>query len=331
MARPDLYQAITDRILGMLDKGTVPWRHPISGAGSGGGMPRNLQSGKTYRGVNVFLLAVNAWALGYDSPYWLTFRQARSRGGHVRKGEKSTPIIFWKQHTVDDRETGKQKPVPVLRCYHVFNAQQCEDLAIPGQDTSEQEAEPAAEFVPIDEAERIVAGYAGPHSGGGGRGPVIERGGMAAFYRPDIDTVRMPPSSRFVDREAYYATLFHELTHSTGHSSRLDRGLDAKFAVFGDPVYSKEELVAEMGAAFLAAAAGISPPTIEQSAAYIDGWRRKLKGDKMLVIQAAGAGQRAVDHILGQTFEVSIESPQPNLNESQSAKTPSPQPTAAVG
>ena len=211
----DLYQTTTDRILDMLDKGTVPWRHPIVGApgcGSGGGMPRNLQSGKAYRGVNVFLLAVAGWVLGYDSPHWLTFRQARERGGHVRKGEKSTPIIFWKQHHVEDRETGKQKPVPVLRCYHVFNAQQCEDLRLPEEGQPGQEPEP---FEPLDEAERIVTSYNAP--------PAIERGGMAAFYRADTDIVRMPPSARFVDREAYYATLFHELAHSTGHPRRLNR------------------------------------------------------------------------------------------------------------
>lgn len=342
----DLYQTITDRILEMLDRGTVPWRHPISGRpgpgsrtgpGSGtDGLPRNLQSGKAYRGINVFLLAITGWVQGYDSAYWLTFRQAKERGGHIRKGEKSTPIVFWKQYGIEDRETGKPKTVPVLRHYNVFNVLQCGGITPPDRAEADSNAEP---LVPIQAAERIVAGYAGPHSretsggSGGGEasgGPVIERGGSRAFYRPSTDTVRIPASARFVDRETYYATLFHELAHSTGHSSRLDRGLDTNLAVFGSADYSKEELIAEMGAAFLAATAGISPPTIEQSAAYIDGWREKLKGDKKLVIQAAGAGQRAADFILGQTFEAAAQASPPRRDASQSVGTPSPQPGVAV-
>ncbi len=311
----DLYQTTTDRILGMLDTGTVPWRHPIRGPSSGGGVPCNLVSGKAYRGINVFLLAVTGWALGYASPHWLTYRQALKLGGHVRKGEKSTPIIFWKQHTIEDRETGKNKPVPVLRHYHVFNIEQCANLTAPapGSDGDDAEAN-TLPGEPLEEAERIVAGYERP--------PVIERGGGSAYYRADTDTVRIPPSARFVDREAYYATLFHELAHSTGHPRRLNReafrvvpgrepGSVKPTAPFGSAEYSKEELVAEMGAAFLAAAAGISPPTIEQSAAYIDGWRRQIKADKKLVIQAAGQGQRAADLILGQAFEAVAEAAAP--------------------
>lgn len=281
----DVYQAVTDRILEMLDKGTVPWRHPI--ISTGGGWPKNLESNRSYRGVNVFLLAMTAWAKGYGSSYWLTFKQAVEKGAHVRKGEKSSMVVFWKQYEATDKDTGEKKKVPVLRYYNVFNAEQCEGITPP-----DAPPEPETPFTPVVEAEKIVAGYAG--------GPKIEHGGNAAFYRPSEDLVRLPHADRFLSGEFYYATTFHELAHSTGHEKRLNRGFDKNPAPFGSTDYSREELVAEMGSAFLCAAAGISPATIEQSAAYIDGWRKRLKDDRKLVIMAAGAGQRASDWILGQ-------------------------------
>jgi antirestriction protein ArdC len=283
----DIYQAVTDRIIELLDQGTVPWRQPITNT-DGNGLPKNLLSNKHYRGINVFLLAVTAWAEGYESPYWLTFKQARERGGHVRKGEKGSLVIFWKQYATRDKQTGDPVVVPVLRHYTVFNAAQCDELGLPDGSGNTPEA---PMFEPIRVADAIVECYE--------RGPRIEHAGGRAYYRPSEDLVRIPDPARFVDAESYYSTLFHELAHSTGHSSRLDRGLGTKLATFGSPDYSKEELVAEMGAAFLAAAAGISPPTIEQSAAYIESWRKRLKADKKLVVQAAGAGQRAADWILG--------------------------------
>lgn len=292
MAKIDIYQTVTDRILETLDRGTVPWRHPIKRNGSEDGLPRSMSSKKPYRGVNIFLLAMTAWAEGYESSYWMTYKQAKQQGGQVRKGEKASLVVFWKRYATKDKETGKDKIVPVMRHYNVFNAEQVEGIEAPDAVQPDPDAEP---FKPIDEADKIVTGYAG--------GPVIEHGGGRAFYRPSNDTVRIAEPDRFQSPENYYATLFHELVHSTGHSSRLDRGLDTQLAPFGSADYSKEELVAEMGAAFLAAASGISPPTIDQSAAYIDGWRKKLKGDKKLIVQAAGSGQRAADHILGVTWD----------------------------
>lgn len=293
----DIYQAVTDRIIELLDRGTAPWRHPIRGGGGAGGregsgsFPANLASGKNYRGINVFLLAITAWIEGYDSPYWLTFRQARERGGSVRKGEKGSLVIFWKQCATKDAATGDEVTIPVLRHYTVFNAEQCEGIAAPGVPEPDPAAPP---FEQIEAAARIVERYT--QEGGG---PRIQHRGRRASYWPREDFVQIAEPEWFVDPESYYATMFHELAHSTGHSSRLDRGLEAAPPSFGSPDYSKEELVAEMGAAFLAAASGISPPTIEQSAAYIAGWRKKLGSDRKLVIQAAGAGQRAADWILG--------------------------------
>lgn len=292
MSSLDLYQEVTDRIIEMLEQGVTPWRSPIMGRGSAG-YPKNLTSGKPYRGVNVFLLAFTAWSQGYGSSCWLTFKQAKDKGGSVRKGEKSSLVVFWKQYETEDKDTGHPKIVPVLRYYRVFNAEQCEGIAIP-------DAVPfaPADFTPLASCEQIVSGYTD--------GPTIEHGGTRAFYRPESDTVRVPEPTRFSPAEEYYGTLFHELAHSTGHSSRLDRGLDTAPAPFGSPDYGKEELVAEMASAFLCAEAGIDPVTIENSAAYLQGWLTCLKQDKKLVMQAAGAGQKAADRIVGRVFGESI-------------------------
>ncbi|MCA9274273.1 MAG: DUF1738 domain-containing protein [Phycisphaerales bacterium] len=294
MATLDIYQAVTDRIIELLEQGTVPWKQPIRSQGGSGRLPTNLLSHREYRGINVFLLAVTAWAEGYESPYWLTFKQTKEKGGHVRKGEKGSLVIFWKQHATEDKKTGEPIKIPVLRRYTVFNTDQCDGIELPSDEPGSggvEDAEPPEGFTPIRECAEVVAGYAG--------GPTIEHRGGRALYSPRTDTVRIAEPDRFETREAYYATLFHELVHSTGHSTRLDRGLDRELAPFGSPDYSKEELVAEMGAAFLAAASGIGTQTIEQSASYIDGWRKKLGQDKKLIINAAAAGQRAADLITG--------------------------------
>lgn len=290
--RRDIYQEVTNRILELLDGGVAPWRQPIKRSAQGNGMPKSLSTGKNYRGINVFLLAMTSWALGFESDYWATFNQISKQEGKVKKGEKSTLVVFWKQASTTDKESGEDITIPVLRHYNVFNVEQCEGVTAPDQLPPETPPEP---FIPIEAAAAIIANYASP--------PTIEHRGHTASYVPARDLVKIAPPERFEVRESYYATLFHELAHSTGHTSRLNRGLDEAPAPFGSPDYSKEELVAEMGSAFLCAAAGISPPTIEQSAAYIDGWRKRLQDDKKLVVQAAGQGQRAADHILGVTFD----------------------------
>lgn len=282
----DIYQNVTDQIIAMLEKGVVPWRSPILGRQSAG-MPKNLESGKEYRGVNVFLLAFTAWANGYESSYWLTFNQAKQKKGSVKKGEKSSFVIFWKQYETTDKETGEPTKVPVLRYYRVFNVAQCDGIAAPDAATFTP-----TDFQPIDAAEAIVKAYADA--------PTIEHGGTRAFYRPSTDSVRLPEQTRFATCEEYYSTLFHELAHSTGHSKRLDRKLDTEPQPFGSPDYGKEELVAEMAAAFLSAHVGIQPVTIENQAAYLQGWLKQLRGDKKLVIAAAGAAQKASDWIRGQ-------------------------------
>ncbi|TWU59616.1 ArdC family protein [Crateriforma conspicua] len=289
--RRDIYQEVTDKIIGYLEQGTAPWRNPIK-RGTGDGWPKNLDSGKRYRGINVFLLGLTAWERGYASDYWMTFKQAKEHGGQVRKGEKGTLVTFFKMYATKDKETGEPIEIPMLKHFIGFNVEQIDGIEAPDAPKPEPDAEP---FEPLQVAEKIVEGYKGK--------PTIEHdGGRRAFYRPSTDSVHMPKHDRFDARETYYSTLFHELTHSTGHSDRLNRGLDTELAPFGSPDYSREELIAEMGAAFLCAASGISPPTIEQSASYLQSWINVLKGDKRLVVGAASAAQKAADSILGEEF-----------------------------
>ena len=280
----DIYAEVTGKIVAMLEAGVIPWRSPILGQQKSG-WPKNLDSGKPYRGVNVFLLAFTSWAKGYESAHWLTFNQAKAIGGSVKKGEKSSMVVFWKQYATKDRQTGEAVVVPVLRYFNVFNVQQCDGVAVP--DAPVYEPTP---FNPIEAAEAIVNGYEGR--------PEIEHAGSRAYYTPKTDAVTLPSPSRFSSNEEYYGTLFHELAHSTGHSKRLDRGIDSELRAFTSAEYAREELVAEMTAAFLCGHAGIAPATVENSAAYIGGWIKTLKGDKRLAVAAAGAGQRATDWIL---------------------------------
>ena len=286
----DIYQEVTDAILRYLEEGTAPWRNPIAKS-TGDGWPKNLMTDKRYRGVNVLLLSMQSWSSGYTSDYWMTYKQASAKGGQVRKGEKGSLVTFWKLHETTDKQTGEEKTMPILRHYNAFNVEQIDGVEIPDAPVVES-ADP---FRPLKAADQIVAGYQNPPK-------IAHDGGQRAFYRTKSDSVHLPEPDRFDCGENYYSTLFHELSHSTGHSSRLDRGLDSDPAPLGSLDYSREELVAEISAAFLCAACGISPPTIEQSAAYLQGWLKVLKGDKRLVVSAAGAAQKSCDLILGEQF-----------------------------
>jgi antirestriction protein ArdC len=282
----DLYASVTEQIVAILEKGVVPWRSPILSRGPEG-LPQNLESLKPYRGVNVFMLAFTAWARGFGSSYWLTFNQAKAHGGSIKKGEKSSMVVFWKQIETTDEETGTAKTIPMLRYYNVFNADQCDGITAP-----DSAAESFIDFQPVDAAEALVKGYTG--------GPTLEHGGTKAYYKPSTDTVKLPEPQKFTSSEEYYATLFHELAHSTGHSSRLNRQLDKQPQPFGSADYGKEELVAEMASAFLCGHAGIKPAVIENQAAYLQGWLKTLKQDKRLIVSAAGAAQKAADWIRGE-------------------------------
>jgi antirestriction protein ArdC len=283
-SKRDVYQIITDRILDLLQRGVVPWQKPWASNGQDC-LPRNLVSGKAYRGINVFLLN----AMSYGSPYWLSFKQAQELGGNVRKGEKSTPIVFWKWLEGTDEQTGEKKRIPFLRYYSAFNASQCDGIEFPKVEAT------GREHSAIETAERIVANMP--------KLPPVQHGGDRACYSPALDMVRMPAPETFQTGEHYYSVLLHELTHATGHQSRLNRkgvaGSEGEWSAFGSTPYAKEELLAEMGAAFLCSHAGIVERTIDNSAAYIAGWLERLKDDNRLVVQAAAQAQKASDFILG--------------------------------
>ncbi len=282
----DVYSEVTDRIIAALDAGTVPWRRPwIASAES----HRNPVSGTEYRGINPFLLDMTAWEHGYSDPRWVTFKQSQTLGGCVRKGEKSTLVIFWKMLQGIDKETGDKRTVPMLRHFRVFNVAQCDGLAL------DDPPSPAV-FDPIDRADAIIAAM--PNA------PRIGHGGNRAFYAPALDVVQLPAREQFSSADDYYSTAFHELTHATGHASRLNRPEVARAThAFGDGDYAREELVAELGAAMIGARAAIAPRT-DQSAAYIAGWLRALKDDRKMLVGAAGRAQRAADYVLGVKREI---------------------------
>ena len=279
--RQTVYEQITDRIISMLEKGTVPWRKPWNVQT---GLPRNLVTKKAYRGINTFLLH----AMSYESPFWLTFRQAQELGGTVRKGEKACPVVFWRQLEVEDKESHEIEKIPMLRFYYVFNTAQVDGLKnIPAT------VEPPATVSTT--AEEIVALMP--------KRPEIKHGLAKAFYSPSVDMVAMPDRARFDTEAGYFATLFHELTHASGHKSRLNRPTLTESQGFGSNPYCKEELIAEMGAAFLCGQAGIAENILENSAAYLQNWLEQLQNDKALIVQAAAQAQKAADFILGTKFD----------------------------
>lgn len=295
----DIYQTVTDRIISIIERGTIPWRKNWS---AGSGIPKNLVSKKEYRGVNIFLLSASQ----YSSPYWLTFAQAKSKNGTVLKGEKSSLVIFWKlplkQGTGGTEETEAVTPVtsvtpekqfnrsaPILRYYNLFNLEQCDGISAPTD--PEETVNP---FSPIEKCEQIIAGYKNR--------PDIHYGGNRAFYRASEDRVQMPHEHTFNTSEDFYQVLLHELSHSTGHKSRLARKEVVERNEFGADDYSSEEICADLSASMLCAVAGISNQTIEMSASYINGWLSVLRSDKKAIVVAAARAQASADHILGKTF-----------------------------
>jgi len=277
----DVYQWITERMIAALEAGTVPWRRPWLLMNA----PANLISGKTYRGVNLFSLAIAGEK--YTSRWWLTAKQARDRGGHVRKGERSSmvvrPLVGEKtkngQPVLD--ANGKPQKYFGMRYSNVFNVEQCEGIEYPKPETGK----------PVDTlevCENIIGNWTDC--------PPIGYGGDRAYYSQSDDRIQMPMRDTFEGSERFYSVLFHECIHATGHKSRLNRDLTGHF---GTSDYAREELVAEMGAAFLCGVAGIECKTVDNSAAYIANWLQRLKNDHKLVVTAAKQAQAAAESIQG--------------------------------
>ncbi len=287
--KKDVYQIITDRVLELLNKGCVPWKQPWNDDE----LPQNLTTRRKYRGINTWLLNASQIVNGYKSQYWLTFKQVKELGGHVKAGAKSEIVVFWLWFESDDEngeEVGRSFAVP--KYYRVFNADQVEGIEIPEDAKTEK-----LEFSPIQTCEEVINSM--PNC------PEIDHEGMGmAYYRPSTDKIHMPQKSKFICKEKYYSVLFHELIHSTAHPNRCNRNFEVmKKSKLESREYAKEELVAEMGSCFLCGHTRIENDTIENSAAYIENWKKAISNDNRLVMMAASKAQRAADFILNVKHE----------------------------
>jgi len=279
-----VYEIINERIISELEKGVIPWLNPYQSKLRA----MNLISKKYYKGINTILLNIGN---SFNSPYWLTFKQCTDLGGKIKKNEKSQIIIFWKITNIKELNKTTNlmeiKSIPLLRYYRVFNTQQCElpEGSVP-------------EYLEIHKndklniCESIVNNYKNK--------PIIKNdNAYKAFYHTVKDFINIPSIELFDTSYKYYSTLFHELIHSTGHSTRLNRDEITKLASLGETEYSKEELVAEIGSAYLCTFAGIDNRTVKNSAAYIKGWLDVLKNDNKFLISAGCKSQKAFEYILG--------------------------------
>jgi antirestriction protein ArdC len=279
----DIRQTISDKIISIMEAGITAsgprWIHH-----AGGGLPRNARTKDAYHGINVLLLWAEAAERHYSSNLWLTYKQAETLGAQVRKGEKSVMCVYYSriQNKAEDQSDDQEEAGSFMMCkpFWLFNVAQIDglpaDLTTPLTTT---------EFNPIDEAEQILTGS----------GAEIHHGFDGAFYVPSRDQICLPVRERFTTPENYYATALHELTHWTGHESRLHRQFGKRF---GDDAYAFEELVAELGAAFMVGQLGLVDATIEAHASYLDSWIKVLKSDKQAIFTAASQAARASDFIL---------------------------------
>ncbi len=282
-AKPDAYELVTQEIVECLKKGVIPWHRPWHCVGV---LPYNVVSGNTYNGINLILLGMKSSV----SPVWGSFKQWKQKGGYVRAEEKGTPIIFWKFIDKKDKDRklvynskGKVEKTPLIRYHKIFNATQIDGIDlekyIPQSDGVNRE------FTPIEKAEQIIENM--PNK------PKIRfNDNSSAFYSSALDYINMPEPELFKNDDSYYNVLFHELTHSTGHNSRVGRELSQI-----KEKYSFEELIAELGTCFLSTESGVEID-IENSTSYIDGWLSHLKSDKKFIVRAASAAKKATEYIL---------------------------------
>ncbi|UTP40912.1 zincin-like metallopeptidase domain-containing protein [Phenylobacterium sp. LH3H17] len=286
--RPDLYARVTDAILADLERGVRPWTKPWSAEHLAGAVSRPLRHNlQPYSGINVLLLWAQACASGYSAPIWMTFRQALELGGHVRKGEHGSTVVYANQivrSEADENGQDVERQIPFLKAYTVFNVDQVEGLPEPFYATVASALLPARR---IEAAEAFFSSLKAD----------IRHGGGQAYYMIGEDRVQMPLFESFVDPQSYYATLAHECTHWTRHPSRLDRDLGRKR--WSDAGYAREELVAELGAAFVCADLGLELSPREDHAAYLAGWLQVLKADKRAIFSAASHAQKAADYLVG--------------------------------
>jgi len=286
--KQDIYEKVTSKIIADLEKGELSWLKPWSSGHMDGRIIKPLRhNAQPYSGINILMLWGAAMEDGYLSPYWMTFKQAQEYGAHVRKGERGNLVVY--ANTITKTEEGEngqdeERKIPFMKGYTVFNVEQIEGLPEHYYANPPQIIDPALR---IDHAETFFAST----------GADIRHGGNSAHYSGGSDHVQMPAFEAFRSPEAYYATLAHELTHWTKHKSRLDRDFGRKS--WGDEGYAREELVAELGAAFLCADLALTPEPREDHAAYIQSWLKVLKEDKRAIFSAAAHAQRAADYLHG--------------------------------
>lgn len=286
--RADIYETITSAIVARIEAGDVlPWHQPWQAGHAAGPVSRPLRhNGQPYQGINVLWLWMTAHGRGYTCPLWLTYRQAQELGGHVRKGERATPVVYASTFAKDEQNSAGEtvrRNIPFLKTYSVFNAEQCDGL--PGPFTAELPP-PAGHVDPLP----AVLDFA-RHTGAD-----VREGGARAYYSPAGDYVQMPHAATFESPEAHAGTLVHELAHWTGHTSRLARDFTAAKR-FGDEAYAAEELVAELAAAFLAADIGFEAQPRDDHAAYLASWLKVMKADKRAIFTAASAASRAAAYL----------------------------------
>ncbi len=287
--RQDIYSRITDQIAASLEKGIKPWTQPWNSGHAAGPVSRPLRfNGETYSGINVLTLWASAMERSYAAPIWMTFRQAQELGGHVRKGETGSPVVYANSivRTEVDDASGNETDVtiPFMKGYTVFNIEQIDGLPAHYYALREFARNPDERLA---HAEGFFAAL----------GARILNGGDTAYYRPATDHIQMPLFEAFFNAQSYYATLAHESVHWTRHPSRLDRSFEQQR--FGDSGYAKEELVAELGAAFLCADLELKLEDRNDHAAYIGAWLRVLRDDRKAIFAAAAHAQRAVDYLHG--------------------------------
>ena len=284
-----VFDRVTQKIIADLEKGVRPWQKPWSGDNAAPRIVRpKRHNGEPYNGVNILLLWDAAINKGFQNPTWMTFKQTEEYGAHVRKGEKSSFVVYANKiiKTETDAKTGEdiEKQIPFLRGYNVFNVEQIEGLP----EKFLLQPEPASISPTVGRLENVDHFIKNT-------GAIIRHGGDRAYYAESSDHIQMPLIDAFTNGESYYATLAHEATHWTKHDTRLKR--DFGRVAWGDEGYAKEELVAEIGSAFLCADLGITPETREDHAAYIETWLKALKDDKKLIFTAAAHATRAVEFL----------------------------------
>lgn len=277
------YQIVTDRIVAMLETGTRPWNQPW--AATGGGRPLR-HDGKPYRGANVLNLWAAAMARGFSGRTWFTYKKAQELGGQVRKGAKSELAFYVGAISRTEQRDGQEvdRTIPFLKAYNVFNVDEVDGL--PAQYRISPPVARLDDTARIAECDTWIAGT----------GAKILHGGGRAFFRPSTDEVHMPEFSAFETAPHYYGTMFHELTHWSGHESRLDR---IKGKIFADPEYAFEELVAELGAAYLCADLHVDAEPRADHAAYIASWIKALKSDNRNIFRAASLAEKAAGYLHG--------------------------------